>query len=61
MAIKSLLPEEVVIELPKDYESDEEKPFLLDFLEEHEFSKSKILASKTTLFTSHGQDLLEYD
>ena len=29
MTIKSLLPEEIVIELPENYENDEEKPFLL--------------------------------
>ncbi len=61
MTVKSFLSEEIVIELPEDYESDEEKPFLLDFLEENDFSKSKVLTLGTTLYTTSGNDVLDYD
>lgn len=62
--IKSLLPEEVIIELPEDYENDEEKPFLLNFLEENDFLSSNknhsILASKlTSLTTTASNDILD--
>lgn len=58
---KSLLPEEVVIELPINYENDEEKPFLLNFLEENDFLEetSPILASKVTASTTAANDRLD--
>lgn len=62
--IKSLLPEEVLIELPEDYENDEEKPFLLNFLEEINFLNYKnhsILVQRSTPYTTAGNDILDFD
>lgn len=63
MTIKSLLPEEVIIELPENYKTDEEKPFLLDFLEENDFigHKHLILVSRATPYTTSANDILDFD
>lgn len=59
---KSLLPEEVVIELPISYENDEEKPFLLNFLEENDFTGCNLnLLSRATPYTTSANDILDFD